>query len=156
MNQRKKEVAYLMDKYKRLTGKSEIDMNELAKFAIENGWPAPEQITPEQRLAKSLAKAAREVTRTDKFTGHPYRAYHAVKDDFQGTFWVDIDEAPRRHMEKSTYARREQIIGEMIQLTFDQLHWNNIHPNEEPLVLETDLTPDVEERLALEGIITTS
>lgn len=150
-----KEIRYLIELYKKETGRSEIDMKELASFAISKGWEPPKPITAEERLAKELARAAREVTRSDKETGQHYRVYHAVKFDQsgQGSFWVDIDEAKRPHMIKSAYARREQVVGDMLQLTLDLDHWNRVNPNEEPIIIETDVTPDIEERLAFSGTV---
>lgn len=145
-----KEMQLIIRQWKDSTGNTEIDMHEVARYAISKGWPAPAPITPEERLAKDFSQAAREETRQDSKTGHAYRVYHAVKQDGfgQGVFWVDIDEAPRKHMVKSAFARREQVVGDMVQLTLDLDHWNRIHPNEEPIRAETDITPDVNERLA--------
>ncbi len=49
-------------------------------------------------------------------------------------------------MHKSLQLRREQMVGDGLQLTFDADHWNNIHPGEEPIVMELDFTLDVEWR----------
>jgi len=62
------------------------------------------------------------------------------------TFWVDIDEAPRKHMHKSLVNRREQMVGDGLQLTLDSDHWNSINPNEEPINLPIDFTDDIEWR----------
>mgnify|MGYP000792002200 FL=1 len=56
-------------------------------------------------------------------------------------------------MIKSAYARREQVVGDMLQLTLDLDHWNRVNPNEEPIIIETDVTPDIEERLAFSGTV---
>lgn len=148
-----KEMQFIIRQWKEATGKTEIVMSEVAAYAISMGWPAPAPITPEERLAKEFAQAAREETRQDEKTGHPYRVYHAVKMDGagQGVFWVDIDEAPRKHMVKSAWARREQVVGDMVQLTLDLAHWNRVNPSEVPIVAETDITPDVNEFLAGPG-----
>ena len=96
------------------------------------------------------SQAAREETRQDSQTGNPYRVYHAYHPDGQqqGMLWTDIDEAPRRIMVKSARDRREQVVGDMTQLYLDLTHWNRVNPTEEPIVLQTDVTPDVNERLA--------
>jgi hypothetical protein len=62
--------------------------------------------------------------------------------------WIDIDEAPRKIMVKTTIMRREQVVGDMVQLWLDLDHWNGNNPNEDPIVLPTDLTEDIKERLA--------
>jgi len=107
-------------------------------------------VTAIDRLAREFSQAAREEIRHDKKTGKPYRANHAVTDGYgakQPTLWVDIDEAPRKPMLKSLVQRREQMVGDGLQLTLDATHWNNIHPEEDPINLPLDLTDDVQWRL---------
>jgi len=38
------------------------------------------------------------------------------------------------------------MVGDGLQLTFDQEHWNRIHEGEEPIDLPMDLTFDIELR----------
>jgi hypothetical protein len=154
MANKHKEMQFIIREWKNTTGKTEIDMKAVAIFAIARGWPSPAPISPEERLAKEFSQAAREETREDSETRQPYRVYHAVKQDGQGqaVFWVDIDEAPRKHMIKSAFARREQVVGDMLQLTLDLAHWSRVNPSEEPITVETDITPDVNERLAVDEI----
>ena len=66
----------------------------------------------------------------------------------QGTLWswIDIDEAPRAPVYKSLQARREQMVGDGLQLTLDADHWNSIHMDEKPIVMEMDFGPDIEWR----------
>ncbi len=42
--------------------------------------------------------------------------------------------------------RRELMVGDGLQITYDQDHWNSIHPNEEPITLPMDFTDDIEWR----------
>ena len=154
MSTKHKEMQFIIREWIKSTGKTEIDMHEDAEYAMAvHSWPPPAPISPAERLAKEFSEAAREETRQDGKTGQPYRVYHAVKQDGagQGVFWVDIDNAPRKHMVKSAFARREQVIGDMVQLTLDLAHWNRVNPKEQPIVAQTDLTPDVNERLASAG-----
>ncbi len=58
--------------------------------------------------------------------------------------WVDVDEAPRKTVVKCLKQRREQTVGDLYQMTLIQDHWNNIHPDEEPIQLPFDVGPDVE------------
>jgi hypothetical protein len=151
MTKKQKEMQFIIEAWKKSTGNTEIKMHEVAHYAItKHNWPLPAPISAEERLAKEFSQAAAEVTRQDSKTGQAYRVYHAVKLDGagQGVFWVDIDEAPRKHMVKSAFARREQVVGDMLQLTLDLNHWNRVNPNEQPIVAETDITPDVAEKLA--------
>jgi hypothetical protein len=62
------------------------------------------------------------------------------------TFWVDIDEASRKIMHKSLIQRREQMVGDAVQLSFDAEHWSLSHPKETPIEIPLDFTEDVEWR----------
>ena len=139
----------LIRHYKDETGKTEVNMKEVAKFALSKGWKTPPPIDPLDRLAKEFAQAAREEIRHDKKTGRPYRANHSIiipQGEDQLHLWIDIDEAPRKPMYKSLIMRREQMVGDGLQLTLDQDHWNGIHPDEEPINLPMDFTDDIEWR----------
>jgi hypothetical protein len=46
-------------------------------------------------------------------------------------------------MLKSLVQRREQMVGDGLQLSFDADHWNRIHSDDQPINLSLDLTPDV-------------
>lgn len=134
--------------YKKKTGLTEVDLKEVAKFAVNNlGYKLPEPVDPLDILAKKIAVAAREETRTDKVTGRPYRANHAVpKHGSQQSLWIDIDEAPRPLIQKSFVKRRDGIIGDALQLSLDVDHWNDANKTEEPIVIPLDFEEDVEER----------
>lgn len=135
--------------YRIATGETEVEMHKVARFALERGMVSAKPQTVEDIIAKRLSKAARQEMRTDQATGRPYRVNHAVQSG-QMTFWIDIDEAPRKHMHKSTQMRREQMVGDALQLTFDVDHWNSVNPHEEPIELELDLQFDVDLRKASE------
>ena len=145
-----KQMLHIIHMYKEQTGNKQVDMREVAKFATEMGWPLPKPIDPLDRLAREFADAAREEIRHDKKTGRPYRGNHAVwttQGENQFPLWIDIDEShPRKIIVKSLMKRREQTVGDLLQLTFDAEHWNNMHPNQEPITIPCDLTDDVEWR----------
>jgi hypothetical protein len=146
--QKSREIA--IKEYKKATGKTEIDMKDVAKFAVANlGWKLPSPKNPLDRLAEEFSQAARAAIRYDEKTGKPYRANHAIpytSGSVQLHLWIDIDEAERKPMLKSLILRREQMVGDGFQLTLDADHWNNIHPKEEPIQIPMDFTYDVEER----------
>ena len=136
--------------YKETTGSKEVDLHEVVAWAVKRGWPLPKPLDPFDRLVKEFAQAEREEIRHDATTGKPYRANHAVplmRNGQQIFFWVDIDEAPRPHMQKSLTLRRDQMIGDGLQLTFDAAHWNSVNPTEEPIKVEMDFNPDIEWRM---------
>lgn len=132
--------------YKDETGETEVNMHEVAKFAASKGWKLPNPVDPLDMLAKEFSQAAREEFRRDLRTGKPYRANHAITE-WQGgtqlTLWIDIDEAPRKPMLKSLVNRREQMVGDGLQLTLDADHWNSIHADEKPIAIPLDFTDDV-------------
>lgn len=134
--------------FKDQTGETEVDMHQVAQFAAQMGWPLPEPRSPIDVLAKAFSRAARDEIRQDEATGRPYRGYHAIPGALgqQGMLWIDIDEAPRAPMKKSLVLRREQMVGDGLQLTLDADHWNRIHGDEEPIELPMDLTDDIEWR----------
>jgi hypothetical protein len=139
-NQRLQRIMRL---YKEETGEKELDMHKVAQFAARKGYSLPKPADPIDLLAKKLSDAAREEMRYDKATNKPYRANHAYVNDQQLTLWIDIDEAPRRPMVKSVVKRREQMVSDGVQLTFDVQHWNSINLNEEPIAADMDLTDEV-------------
>lgn len=135
--------------YKDQTGDKELDMHKVAAFAEKQGWKMPKPKTPLDLLAQEFSEAARVEIRKDTATGRPYRANHAYPTQHGQTtlwLWVDIDEAPRKTMLKCLFKRRDQMVGDAVQLTFDADHWNSLHPKEEPIQIPLDFTDDVEWR----------
>lgn len=53
-------------------------------------------------------------------------------------------EANRRALE----ARRERLAEELRQMVADAERWNRTHPDEEPIIVDVNLTPDVARLLA--------
>lgn len=147
---KKKDLQRLIRDYKDKTGEREVDMHKVAEYAREQGWPMPVPSNPLDLFSKQLAEAAREQIAHDDVTGQPYRVNHALpvrmKDGKQFHLWIDIDEAERGPMLKSLVNRREQMVGDGLQLTFDQDHWNRLHDDEQPIDLPMDLTFDIELR----------
>lgn len=139
------EMQRIMKLYKEETGEAEVDMRKVAEYAVNKGWPLGKPANPFDLLATEFARAAREETKIDEITGQPYRVNHAYQIG-QMTFWIDIDEAQREPMKKSLVARREQMVGDGLQLTLDADHWNSIHPDEEPIQLPLDFTEDIQWR----------
>ena len=143
------EMIAVIRLYKDETGKPEVDMHDVARWAMLKGWRSPKPKSPVDLLAREFSKAAAQEVRRNNATGRSYRAYHAVTTKTgskQMTFWVDIDEAPRKVMHKSLIQRREQMVGDAVQLSFDAEHWNLSHPQEEPINAPLDFTEDVEWR----------
>jgi len=140
----------LIRAYREETGETEIDMRKVAEFAVAKGWPLPEPADPLDTLAKQFAEAARQEIRRDPKTGHPYRANHAVPRGQLSFSWVDIDDPKTKpeSMRASLVMRREQMVDDGLQLTFDYEHWNSIRPPEEHIELPMDLSFDIALRRA--------
>jgi len=144
----------LIRAYRDETGESEVDMRKVAEFAVKNGWPLPQPTDPLDMLAKQFSDAARLEIKYDPKTGEPYRVNHAVprraSSGQMSFFWVDIDDpkttAP--NMRASLVMRREQMVDDGLQLTFDMLHWNSLRPENEHIDLPMDLTMDIDIRRA--------
>ncbi len=135
--------------YKDSTQRTEVAMHDVVDFAVTQGWPLPKPIDPRDRLAKEFSEAVRQEIRYDRKTSRPYRANHAVtemRSGTQTTFWFDIDEAPRPKMHKSMVQRREQIVGDALQMSLDMDHWNSVNLSEEPIALPLDFEFDVQLR----------
>lgn len=150
MATKRQEMQKIIRLYREQTGKDSVEMHDVAKFAASMGWPLPAPKSALDRLAEQFSSAAREEIRHDEVTGRPYRANLAVtvhSGGVQTTFWSDIDEAPRRVAHKSFQQRREQMVGDAVQLTFDVMRWNRVHEGEEPIVMPLDFADDVEWRI---------
>lgn len=147
---KKNDLQKVTRAYKDATGEREIDMHKVAEWAVTTlGWTLPKPVKPIDLLAKQLADAAREEIRHDKTTGLPYRVNHAIVQKMgrgQTHLWIDIDEAPREQMHASLINRREQMVGDGLQITLDAGHWNSIHPTEDPIKIPMDFTFDIELR----------
>lgn len=151
MATKKQQMQSIIRLYREKTGVTSINMHEVAKFAAAMGWPLPAPKSALDRLAEQFSGVARDETRRDEVTGRPYRANVAVTEWHEGTqttLWTDIDEAPRKVAHKSFVQRREQMVGDAVQLTLDVDRWNRVHANEEAINMPLDFAFDVELRLS--------
>jgi hypothetical protein len=145
-----KEMQNVIHYYQDQTGKTEFDMEDVVKFAVlKLGWKLPEPESPYKRLAKSFSQAAREEIKYDPKTGNPYRVNHHInikQGDQNLSLWFSIEKANRKQMVKSLIGRREQMVADGLQLTYDQDYWNSINPNEKEIQMVMDFAQDIEER----------
>lgn len=136
----------IVRRYREETGKQSVDMHEVAAYAIRLGMKPPKPKTEVALLAEMLSAAAREETCIDEVTGRPFRVNVAVttwsgKD--QMTLWHVLADAPRPIAHRGLMQRREQMVGDAVSLADDALHWNRIHPNDEPIQIPLDFEFDV-------------
>ena len=140
----------LCRQYREEKGQDALNTSEVVDWAIGRRYlEEPSPINPRARLADEMAKALREEIGHDGRTGRPYRVNHAVTISEHGkqrTLWGDIDHQPRDFMQKSFMKRREQIVGDCVQLTFDCDHFNSRHPEEQAITVPLNFEDDVTER----------
>lgn len=121
---------------------------EVAAWAFANGFWRPRPSDAIDVLAEDLARAWREDYRTHK--GKRYRTKHPVRTTKNGKqlfLWADMDTAPREHMEVAFAQRREQIVGDCVQLRTDVDVYNDLNSSDKPIQPVFDFTRDVEEAL---------
>jgi hypothetical protein len=147
----KEQLQKFFKMYEQETGDSSVTItaHDVAAWAIRKGLWEPRKVDFVNQLADELAKAWREEYRTDKY-GRRYRAKHARKERSDGrnlTLWADIDDdsAPRSHFEGAFAQRRQQIVGDCLQLKTDVDVYNDRNKHVEPIQIILDFTQDVEE-----------
>lgn len=123
---------------------------EVVDWAVRyRALPLP-RIDPRDILASQMSRALREEYDTDN-KGRRYRLNHAMritKSGVQYTIWGILGYAPHLHMQRAFTQRREQVIGDLVQLQVDVEVYTERTPHEPPIQLVLDFTDDVAERRA--------
>jgi hypothetical protein len=127
---------------------------QAVEWAVAEGLVELPEIDLYDVLAGEMAQALRAEIQTDD-EGRRYRVNHAVrvtKGGVQSTFWGVLGFAPHSHMEKAFGQRREQIIGDCLQLKTDVAVYNDMNRGKQPEIqLVLDFTEDVAERQQLQN-----
>jgi hypothetical protein len=122
---------------------------EAVEWAVKEGLLQLPEVDPYDVLAGQMSQALREEYAEDG-QGCRYRVNHAVrvsKSGVQYTFWGVLGFASHEHMEKAFSQRREQIIGDNVQLKTDVDVYNDLNRGKHPQIqLVLDYTDDVAER----------
>lgn len=144
------QVKDYVERYKGETGKdSLLDPHEVAAWALHNGLHKPNPKTIIDAIAADIAQVFREEYRTDRH-GRRYRAKHAATHK-QGnkilSLWADLDDpnAPHGHFVRSFAQRRQQVVGDCLQLKTDVDVYNDKRNLAEPIQVPLDFTLDVAE-----------
>lgn len=128
---------------------------EAVEWAVHAGLLELPEIDPYDVLAGQMSTALRDEYQTDG-KGRRYRVNHAVrvtKGGVQYTFWAAMGFAPHDHMERAFTQRREQIIGDNLQLKTDVDVYNDMNEGKRPMIqLVLDYTDDIAEREALMSV----
>ncbi|WP_191057512.1 hypothetical protein [Geminicoccus harenae] len=150
MTTRNEQLQRAWREYERANGHLPASARDASMWAVQNGLiPLPE-VDPYDVLADAMSRALREEYATDR-KGRRYRVNHAVRVTRRGvqyTMWAVMQAAPREHMQKAFTQRREQVVGDLVQLATDVQVYNEMHKDAEPIQLILDFNCDVEERLA--------
>jgi hypothetical protein len=125
---------------------------EAVEWAVSEGLLQLPEVDPYDVLAGQMSQALRDEYQTDA-TGQRYRNNHAVrvtKAGVQATFWATMGFASHDHMEKAFTQRREQIVGDNVQLKIDVDVYNDMNRGKRPEIqLVLDYAEDVAERREL-------
>jgi hypothetical protein len=148
---KKQEIQKIFRLYRDETGETDLDMKLVVRWAVKRlRYRLPTPVDPIDLAAKDFSTAAREEMREDEETHQPYRANHAYSIVVNGKTakrWIDIDGlAPHFKMVKAANERKEQMVGDGLQLTLDLDHWHRIHPDEPRIEIDYDLTDEIEWR----------
>jgi hypothetical protein len=126
---------------------------EAVEWAVSEGLLELPEVDPYDVLAGQMSQALRDEYQTHS-DGRRYRLNHAVrvsKGGVQLTFWGTMGFASHEHMEKAFAQRREQIIGDNLQLKTDVDVYNDLnHGNRPAIQIVMDYTDDVAERQELQ------
>jgi hypothetical protein len=134
--------------YEAENGSVPATAREAVAWGVSKGMIELPEVDPLDKLASDMSTALREEYATDK-DGRRYRVNHAVrvtKGGVQYTFWAMMKDAPREHMQKAFIQRREQIVGDCVQLDTDVSAYNALHENQPPIQMLFDFREDIEER----------
>jgi hypothetical protein len=122
---------------------------EAVEWAVAEGILELPKVDAYDVLAGQMSQALREEYDTDA-KGRRYRVNHAArvtKAGVQYTFWAAMGFAPHEHMQIAFTQRREQIVGDNLQLKIDVDVYNDLNKGKNPEIqLVLDYTDDVAER----------
>ena len=145
-------LQQIWHKYESEHGHVPSGTREAVDRAIEEGILEEPVVDARDMLANQMAAALREEMETDDL-GRRYRVNHAVRvsrNGVQYTFWATMGFAPHDHMEKAFAQRREQIVGDNLQLKIDVDVYNDLNRGKRPEIqMVLDYTEDVAEKQAL-------
>ena len=134
--------------YEKERGLVPATAREAVQWGVNRGMIEVLPIDPLAKLTEDMSAALREEYATDA-SGRKYRVNHAVRitrGGVQYTFWAMMNAAPRQHMQKAFIQRREQIVGDCVQLATDVEAYNAMKSDQEPIPMLLDFRDDVEER----------
>lgn len=126
-----------------------LDPHAIAAWAYREGLHKPSEKAVIDAIASDIAQVFREEYRVDR-EGRRYRAKHAAKHKHGNrslSLWADMDDptTPHAHFQKSFAQRRNQIVGDCLQLKTDVDVYNDKRTPRDPIQVPLDFTLDVAE-----------
>jgi hypothetical protein len=146
------QLQKIWHEFEKENGNVPATAREAVKWGVARGMIQMPKVDPYDKIAEDMARALREEYGTDQY-GRRYRKNHAVrvsKGGVQHTMWAIMDNAPREYMRKAFVQRRDQIVGDCVQLATDVVVYNSMNAEQEPIQIPFDFTHDVEERMVLD------
>lgn len=129
------------------------ELTVVVQWAVQRGWLDLPNVDPIAILASQMSQSLRQ--EMGSYKGRRYRKNAAVTvghGDDQRTLWGILEHAEPEFAKQWFGQRRKGAVDDMYQLKLDVFVWNDMHPNpEDRYELETDLTPDMDERDAENG-----
>ncbi len=147
------QVERAWDEWEAMTGDRAGDPDAFVAWALEHRKIAPRPQDVRKILRGQVVDALRQLMRTDE-DGITYRAKQCIRtydEGLQLSLWFDTDRATRSLMAKATAQKRKSIVDDCYRAKCDVDHFNNTHPDEEPINLVLDFTDDVAELEAEEA-----
>ena len=136
--------------YEKAHDHSAASAREVVDWAVRERGLALPVVDPRDVLAERMSRHLREEYETDA-KGRRYRKNHAIrvtKNGVQTTMWGIMGFASHGHMQRAFTQRREQVIGDLVQLDVDVEVYNESVPDEKQIQLILDFNDDVAERRA--------
>lgn len=144
----KEQLQRVWHQYEQKHGAVPATVRDAVQWGVRHGMIEVPDVDPLAKLSEDMATALREEYATDE-KGRRYRVNHAVrvsKAGVQYTFWAIMKDAPRSHMQKAFIQRREQIVGDCVQLATDVEAYNDMKKDQPAIPMLFDFRDDVEER----------
>jgi len=153
MPTKEEQLQQVWHKYETERKHKPTSAREAVNWAVAEGLLELPEVDPYDVLAGQMSQALRDEYETHS-DGRRYRVNHAVrvsKGGVQLTFWGTMGFASHEHMEKAFAQRREQIIGDNLQLKTDVDVYNDLNKGKRPEIqIVMDYTEDVAEKQALQ------
>ncbi|WP_188061996.1 hypothetical protein [Sphingobium sp. KCTC 72723] len=149
----REQLQRVWHEFEKENGQVPATAREAVQWGVQKRMIEVPEVDPLAKLAEDMSTALREEYATDR-EGRRYRVNHAVRltrGGVQHTFWAMMADAPREHMQKAFIQRREQIVGDCVQLSTDVEAYNAMRSEQEPIQMLLDFRDDVEERRYWDG-----